>query len=229
MWGFNSPTADSIAVVRLRSQDQANPQDGITVTPGAASLLLQFYDYTYLPYVKGPRSINVGTNVGVVAGTGFTIDEVPGGEVADIAPNSGNETVTGPTTFGAALVANTWGSQAYVAANLPTGKYAILGAYVSAIANVGLIRFQHNSFKGAFPGFPVANWELALAATAQVAMRDELVSTAHGEQFVYMSEKLGIACCPVFEVTNAGTGLTIQMICAQAATPVVDLVLVKVG
>ena len=35
--------------------------------------------------------------------------------------------------------------------------------------------------------------------------------------------------CPVFTVSNAGTGLGIQMIAAQAATPVVDVVVVKVG
>jgi hypothetical protein len=52
---------------------------------------------------------------------------------------------------------------------------------------------------------------------------------SHGEQFIYLSQKLGKPQCPVFTVSNAGTGLQIQMICAQAATPVVDLVLVKVG
>jgi hypothetical protein len=229
MWGFNSPTADSIAVARLRSQDMINPIDGITVTPGAASLLLQYYDYTHLPYQKGTRSVNLGTNVGVVAGTGFLIDDINAGQCVSVRPDSGNETVTGPTTFGAALVANTWGTQPYLAPNLSAGKYAIIGWATSAHANVGLIRFIHTDFGGASPGGPTVNWELALAATEQVGMKDELVRTAIGEQFIYLSEKLGKPCCPVFTVSNAGTGLSIQMICAQAATPVVDLWLVKVG
>jgi hypothetical protein len=229
MWGFNSATADSLAIIRLRSQDMINPIDGITITPGAASLLLQYYDYTHLPYNKGTRSINVGTNVGVVAGTGFTIDKYQSGQCVSVRPDSGNETAPQLTTFGAALVANTWGTQPFLAPNLPAGKYAIIGCYASAFANVGLIRFQHTDFQGNSPGFPVVNWELALAATEQTGMKDELVRTAVGEQFIYLSEKLGEPCCPVFTVSNAGTGLQIQMICAQAATPVVDLVLVKVG
>lgn len=229
MWGFNSPTADSIAAIRLRSQDMVNPIDGITITPGAASLLLQYYDYTHLPYRHGTRSLNVGTNVGVVAGTGFLIDELNAGQCVSVRPDSGNETAPALTTFGAALTANTWGTQPFLAPNLPAGKYAICGWLTSAHANVGLIRFIHTDFAGCAPGGPTVNYELALAATEQVGMKDELVRTAIGEQFIYLSEKFGKPMCPVFTVSNAGTGLSIQMICAQAATPLVDLVLVKVG
>lgn len=229
LWGFNSPTADSIAAIRMRSQDMIDPIDGVYITPGAASLLLQFFDYTNLPYVKGTRSINVGTNVGVVAGTGFLIDDVEQGTCADIAPDTGNEVAPALTTFGAALIANTWGTQPFVAPNLPAGQYAILGWATSAHANVGLIRFRHPDFKGLSPGGPTVNYELALAATTQVGMRDELVQTAIGEQFIYLSEKFRKPMCPVFTVGNAGTGLAIDMICAQAATPLVDLWLAKVG
>ena len=229
MWGFNSPTADSIAAIRLRSQDMINPIDGMTITPGAASLLLQWLDYTHLPYKKGTRSINVGTNVGVVAGNAFLIDDLPIGTTVSVRPDTGNESAVGPTTFGAALAANTWGTQPWLAPNLPAGKYAIVGCYASAFANVAGIRFTHTDFGGAAPGFPIANYELALAATDQVSCRDELVTNAHGEQFIYLSEKFGKPMCPVFTVSNAGTGLGIQMIAAQAATPVVDVVVVKVG
>jgi len=228
IWGFNSPTADSLAIIRLRSQDMINPIDGITITPGAASLALQYLDYTSIPYIKGTRSLNVGTNVGVVAGNGFLIDEVNQGECIAAKVGQGKDTAVGLTTFGAALAANTWGSQPWLAPNLPAGKYAILGAFVSAIANVGTLRFRHPSFKGNSPGFPVCNYELAMATTAQVAARDDLVQEAHGQQFIHLSEILGTPCCPVFTVGNAGTGLTIDMICAQAATPVVDVVVMKV-
>jgi len=229
IWGFNSPTADSIAAIRLRSQDMVNPIDGLNFTPGAASLLLQWFDYTNLPYVKGTRSLNLGTNVGVVAGNGFLIDEVQAGTCVAGEVGQGMDTAPGLTTFGAALAANTWGTQPFVAANLPAGKYAILGSYTSAHANVGTIRFRHPDFGGFAPGYPTCNYELALAATGQVAQRDPLVQDQHGQQFVYLSKMLGTPCCPVFTVGNAGTGLQIDMICAQAATPVVDLVLMKVG
>jgi hypothetical protein len=46
---------------------------------------------------------------------------------------------------------------------------------------------------------------------------------------MYLSDQLGTPCCPVFTVGNAGTGLQIDMIAAQAATPVVDLVVMRVG
>lgn len=229
MWGFNSPTADSIAAIRLRSQDMINPIDGLTYTPGAASLLLQWLDYTHLPYKKGTRSLNCGTNVGVVAGNGFLVDDIPVGNCVNVAYDSGNDSSVGLTTFGAALVANTWGTQPWLAPNLPAGKYAILGTFTSAHANVAGIRFTHTDFGGATPGYPVCNYELAAAATTQVAARDDLVANAHGEQFIYLSEKFKKPMCPVFTVSNAGTGLGIQMIAAQAATPVVDVVVCKVG
>ena len=60
-------------------------------------------------------------------------------------------------------------------------------------------------------------------------MRDELVSTAAGEQFIYLADVLGTPQCPVFSVSNAGTGLSIEMLSEQTDTPVVNLVLVKVA
>ncbi len=229
-WGFNSTTADSIASIRLRSQDMVDPIDGIQYSPGTSSILVQHLDYTTLPYSKGTRSINVGTNVGVVAGHGFLIDEYGnGGGCVAGKSDMGGEIQVGGTTFSGALTANTWGSQPFVAANLPAGKYAILGAYVHAITNVALIRFRHNSFKGYLPGFPVANASIATATTVDIAARDPMIQARNGEQFIHLSEKLGIACCPIFEVTNAGTGLSIEMMDVVADTPVVNLVIAKVG
>lgn len=230
MWGFHSPTADTIATVKLQSQDQVDPINGVTVTPGVASLLVQYYDYTTLPYVKGARQITAGTNTGVVAGHAFTIDEYAQAQTMAIRRSAGGEVMTGAVTFSGALTANQWGQQAYTPVQaIPTGKYVILGVFVSAITNVGLIRFGHADFKGLKPGFPVANWELGLATTIQVAMRDDLIYTDVGEQFIRLGEVFGNAQCPVFSVSNAGTGLTIEMLCAQADTPVVNLVLLKVA
>jgi hypothetical protein len=231
MWGLNAPTADSIAVVKLQSQDQVDPINGVTVAPGAASLLVQYYDYTTLAYAKGARQITAGTNVGVVAGHAFTIDEYTGqGSCVLVRRSQGGEVMTGAVTFGGALTTNQWGTVAYAPAQaLPNGKYAIVGAFVSAITNVALVRFSHPDFKGLKPGFPVANYELSLAVTTQVAMRDELIYTEVGNQFIRLGEIFGNAQCPVFSVSNAGTGLTIEAISVQADTPVVNLVLVKVA
>ena len=230
LWGYQSLTADTIGAVKLTSQDMVDAVDGITVTPGAASLLLQYYDYTTLPYVSGTRLITAGTNTGVTAGTGILIDEYSNrGQCVAGSYAMPNVVCVGATTFGGALTKGAWGTMAYAAPNLPAGKYAILGVYVSAISNVATIRFTHNDFMGVHPGFMVSNWEIGLVATEQTAMRDELVRTAHGEQFIYLSEIFGRPQCPAFTVSNAGTGLVIEMLSEVADTPVVNLVLAKVG
>jgi len=230
LWGFNSTTADSIANIRLRSQDMVDPIDGITYTPGTTAIQVQFLDYTTLSYVKGTRSLNVGTNVGVVAGVGFLIDQYSGGAgCVNGRSDIGGEVMVGGMTAAGAVTADTWYSIPFTAPNLPAGKYAILGAYVHAITNVALLRFSHNSFKGFKPGFPVVNSNLATATTVDIAAKDPLVQDRHGEQFIYLGEVLGTPCCPIFEVTNAGTGLAIEICDVIADTPVVNLVIAKVG
>lgn len=230
MYGMHSPTADTIANVKLQSQDQVDPINGVTFTPGAASLLNQHFDYTTLPYKTGARLLTAGTNTGVVAGNGFLIDEYNGGPVIKGSRCMGGDVMTGALTFGGALTANVWGSQAYAPGTaLPNGKYAILGAYVSAIANAALIRFAHADFGFMKPGFPVANYETISTSTWDKVCKDDLILGAVGEQFIYLGDVMEKAMCPVFTVSNAGTGLNIEIISAQADTPVVNLVLAKVA
>lgn len=230
MYGFHSPTADTIANLKLQSQDQVDPINGITFTPGAASLLNAHFDYTTLKYVTGARVLTAGTNTGVVAGNGYLIDEYAGGPCIAGTRGMGGEVMVGALTFGGALTANTWGQLAFAPTNaLPNGKYAILGAYCSAIANAALIRFSHADFGSFKPGFPVHNYETISTATWDKMCKDDLVNGAVGEQFIYLSEILGRPMCPVFTASNAGTGLVIEMISAQTDTPVVNLMLAKVG
>ena len=230
MYGFSSKTANTVGALKLTSQDMIDSINGITVTPGAASLLNQWFDYTTLPYSKGARVLTAGTNTGVDAGSGFLIDDCNGGQCVSPRRDCGAEIVTGPITFGGALTANTWGQAAYAPTNpIPNGKYAILGAYVSAITNAAVIRFQHQSFKGLKPGFPVHNYETISSATWDKMMKDSLVMSEVGQQFIYLGDVLGKPMCPVFEVTNAGTGLIIEILDVQADTPVVNLCIARVG
>lgn len=230
MYGFHSPTADTIARVRLQSQDQVDPINGVDFVPGAASLLNQHFDYTTLPYKAGARVIQAGTNTGVVAGNGYMIDEYNGGPLVKGSRSMGGEVMVGALTFGGALTANVWGTLAFSPTSaLPNGKYAILGAYVSAIANAALIRFAHADFGSFKPGFPVMNYETISTATWDKACKDDLILGAVGEQFIYLGDVFGKPMCPVFTVGNAGTGLNIEIISAQADTPVVNLVIAKVG
>jgi hypothetical protein len=228
-WGFLSPTADTIAAIKLWSQDMVDPVNGVYYVPGAASLLLSWQDDIRLKYKTGLRGIQVGTNTGVVAGTGILVDDYENvGQCVMGDEFSANLVVPQSTTFGGALTANTWGSQALAPTNaLPNGKYAILGWMTSACTQAA-IRFQHADFKGLSPGGITCNYELTAVLDWQTNDKD-VVAQPHGAQFIALGKKLGKPCCPVFTVSNAGTGLTIQMIAAQAATPVVTVVLQKVG
>ena len=231
-WGFLSPTADSIAALKLGSQDMIDPQNGESYAPGATSLLNVMWDYDQLKYESGQRLIQAGTNVGVVAGTGLLLDSYAGGNAVKGSFNMPKTVIIAPaTTFAGALTTNQWGTVAFAvpaATTLPNGKYAILGALVSAITNAAAIRFAHANFKGLKPGFPVANNNIISTSSWDKIDKDPIFMQ-QGTQFVYLSEKLGEACCPVFTVSSTGTGLTIEMISVQADTPVVQLVLAKVG
>lgn len=228
-WGVISPTADTIAIMKMQSQDSVDPINGETLTPGAASLLNIMGKYTFLDYKSGPRIVTAGTNTGVVAGMAWLLDYFEGGEAIKGSRFMDKQIVTPAVTYGGALTANTWLDQAYTPATaMPNGKYAILGAWVSAIANGALLRFRHNSFNNRIPGIPVANYETISTATWDKIDKTELLHTQSGYQFVYLSEITGKPCCPVFNQSNAGTGLVINMAAAQADTPVVYLNLAKV-
>jgi hypothetical protein len=141
-----------------------------------------------------------------------------------------NEVTPPLTTFGGALTIHQWGTQAFAPTTmLPVGKYAILGAYVTAISYGALLRFQHADFGFVTPGFPVANPETISSSTWDKVWKDDLLLAKHGYQFVYLSDIMGSPCCPVFSITSIGTGLNFQILSAVADTPVVTVNLAKVG
>jgi len=224
-----APTADTIAALKFSSQDQIDPINGEYYIPGAASLLNVFHETDNLDYKTGLRQFQAGTNTGVVAGSVYTIDHYANKGQCVVGNRFMPKTVVpSSTTFGGACTTNTWNSQALAPGTaLPNGKYAILGALVSAIANGAILRFTHADFQGAAPGFPVHNYETISTSTWDKSDHSPIL-TELGTQFVYMSEEMGQPCCPVFSVTNAGTGLTMQLLSVQTDTPVVTVVLSKV-
>jgi hypothetical protein len=232
-WGMLAPTADSIAHLRLASLDMVDQQNGEDISPGAASLWTGFFKWTNIPYKAGARLIYAGTNVGVVAGSAFLIDFLDMG-AKDIGGNIKgsflpNQVIPPSITFAGAIGVNTWTSNPFAPTlPLPNGKYAILGAWATAYANVMAMRFAHVDFEGLEPGFPCVNLELAAAATLDLVNKD-LMWLHQGYQFVHMSEKIGGDCIPVFTASNNSTGLTIKAVAAQTCTPVVTLNLAKVG
>jgi len=228
-FGFLAPTADSIARLKLSSADMVDSVNGVDIADGATSLKVGTWKWLNLPYKSGVRQLQAGTNVGVVAGSALLLDYYPGGCVAGSKAAPNMVSVGTATTFGAALVANTWGTQPFATASpLPAGKYAILGAQASALTNVAALRFSHADFGGYKPGFPVANVNLTAALGIQLCDKDDIWLES-GYQFIQIGEVTGVPSCPVFTVTNAGSGLQIEAIAAQACTPVVSLMLAKVG
>jgi len=224
MWGALSVAADGIGRVQLKSQDQIDPINGvdINVVAGVAAGIAL---YENLPYKSGSRVILYGTSTGVTAGSVFTIDAYSGhGTTVMGSRCMPNQVAPLTTTFGGALTANAWGTQAFAPATpLPNGKYAILGAFIGAETTVAALRFQHADFHGLSPGFPVVNTAISTLSPNSSAW------TEVGYQFVEMGKATGIPCCPVFTVGPSGTGLNIQAICPTATTPTVNLLLAKVG
>ena len=229
-WGFLSPTADTIARMKLQSQDQVDPINGVDYAPGATNIKILEWLWDNLKYTTGTRSVLVGTNTGVVAGTALLVDYYSGGGTCVMGSRhpQGLVMVTTATTFGGALTANQWGTQPFAPATpLPAGKYAILGAKVSAITNVAAIRFSHADW-AYFPGFPVINEQLTAILGLQLGPKSDLF-VQQEYAFVTMGEILGVPCCPVFTCGPGSTGLTVWAIAAQACQPVVNLLLCKVG
>jgi hypothetical protein len=230
-WGMIGVTANTIARIRLQSQDQVDPINGVDYAPGATSVVATQWAWDNLKYKTGQRIIQAGTNTAQGAATSLLLDLYPGGSCIAGSETMGGKVITAvATTFGAALVANAWGVMPYAPGQpLPNGKYAILGATATAHTNFAAMRFSHTDFKGFKPGFPLKNCNLTSAAVDDLGPDDGLFSQGSKSQFVYMSRLLGVPCCPVFTVGNAGTGLTIEMIGSVAATPVVTIFLAKVG
>jgi len=228
-FGMNSATADSIARIRLESQDMVDPINGIDIAPGATSTVLNFWHWLHLKYRTGQRAVRAGTNVGVTAGHSLLLDYYPDGNCIMGSEAMENEVVPSvSTTFAGATTANIWLAQAYAPGTaLPNGKYALLGSRCSAITQAA-IRFAHADFKGFKPGYITADLNQA-AATSWTTSSKVVAELNTCDQFVRISKLFNKPCVPVFTVSNAGTGLIMEMITPQAATPVVDLFLAKVG
>ena len=213
-WGGLTTIASPILAIKLTSQDQmdtANAQEHVTT--GGVEGIEHFWDN--LPS-KAQRFIAMKT--AAVATMAYFLDNYPGGNVVRL-PKYGKPGKNGlySQVFGGALTAITWGTVAFSPTSaMPPGKYAILGAFASALTNYAVVRFQHANFGGLFPGFPVIDHT---KAAARAVVNPDDIFMANGYQFSAMSDILGIPCCPVFNVTAQGTGLTIWCGDITADTP----------
>ena len=233
LWGSNSLIANTVATTRLISQDLIDPINGEIMVLGTTSLQNQAYKFTNVPYRTGARIIGQGANTAQTAtSTAFCVDYYKGGSV--IGSGNGLERVL-PNQLVvpqicAADTALTWTTTGFApATQIPNGKYALLGAFPSLMTEPHVVRFSHADFGSFKPGYPLVGQANSAILGFQKGMKDYL-ATSQGYQFVAMSEMLNQPCIPVFNVSNAGTGLVIESLAGTATdTPTYNLHLAKVG
>jgi len=230
-WGGLTTIADTIAELQLFSQDQLDPANTEDFTLGAAGVEGIRHVFDYLPFKSGSRVLSMKQNTAGANNIGYYLDYYP--QNPPRAPQqheifgAGNSNWYGSVTFGGALTAITWGSQAFAPTKiLPAGVYSIQGCWVAGLTNYGLVRFQHADFGAFLPGIPVIDQTKA-AARATVVL--DPIFQRQGYQFSHLSEILKKPCEPTFKVGAQSTGLVIQAAAITADTPIVTLNLVKVG
>jgi hypothetical protein len=226
--------ADTINEIQLASLDLLDPTNNQDFTFGASSTIGYHIIHDRLPFSSAARVIKMAQNTAGANNMGFTIDWYSSGGATTVTtqtqlPKYGNAANwRGTTTYGGALTAITWKQQSFAPSPvIPAGRYAILGAWVNALTNYGLLRFRHADFGTFAPGFPVVDQTNPAAAQA-VSIKDTLI-LEQGYQFIYLSNLLGVAAVPVFGVTTAGTGLNFEMAAITADTPKVTVNLAKVA
>lgn len=230
-WGNLVTIADTIEKVQLVSQDQLDPVNGQSYLPGTGGVQGIIHFWENLPFKAGGRSILAAQNTGAANTMVYYMDHYNSGSPkAPVAlPRYGKPSSNAfySTTFGGALTAVTWGSQAFAPSPLlPAGTYAILGARVTGLTNYGLLRYTHADFGAFSPGFPVVDTS---KASARATVPDEPLLLFPGYQFVVASDILKQPECPVFTVSAQGTGLLIEMAAITTDTPVVTTFLARIG
>jgi hypothetical protein len=202
---------------------------------GTASLKNLVYKTTNIPFKTGARIIGQSTNTAQTA-TSFALkldaydnDVAPCKSASEIGGKFAPKQVAYAQTQGAADLVLSWYNTPFAPATaIPNGKYAILGVWASQSTGPHLVRFNHADFKGLLPGVPVVDTFGSAILGAQEGMLDPLWLNA-GYQFVYLSEISGKPTIPVFSVTSAGTGLSIQSLATVTTdTPIWILNLAQV-
>lgn len=231
-WGaMGIDVAHGVDQITMQSADQYDPSNYDQWIPTGTSLTINSpIMLEFLPYATAARTVKYAQKAAGLVFT-YTIDHYEPADVRStvimgsrLPPRRGMYS----QTFGGALTAGAWGTKTFTpTVNLPSGKYAILGFWASALTNLALVRFQHADFGSVQPGFPVADF--FITATTTTGFAGEKLLLEQGHQFVAMGEITGKPQCPVFRAGPNGTGLTIWAADLTADTPTIILNLAKVG
>ena len=230
--GAGIAAANAIKEIQLNSNDLNDPANGQTWLPSGTSLAIATpHLFESVVYQTAARVIKVAQKAAAAVFT-FTIDHYPDNIVrastvkADrIPPNRGIYS----QLFGGAVTAHGWSTQVFnPTTNLPQGRYAILGFWISSLTNVAAVRFQHADFGAVQPGCIAADLFTTTLTDSNLS-GDPITMKETGLQFVRLGEILKVGACPVFRAGPNGTGLTIWVFDLTADTPAVILNLVFLG
>lgn len=229
----------ALTTIGLQSNNLADATnqlvDGLNTTPVATRIAASYF--IQLGYGAGPNYVRYA-NEAAGKTAPFKIDWIPGkgatsaGSLAP-GPQRAGDTTTGFTQYSivsGACTAGVYNTTSFAPTNTPpVGKYAILGARVSALTTALTLRFQHTDFGGCFPGFPVTDYNVGALTPGNIGGNTLLSDAWQGFQFVYMSQLLGVPCCPIFTIQGQGTGLNLQFLDTAADTPQTTLNLWKIA
>lgn len=224
--------AQALVALGLTSNNLVDPTnklaDSVNATPTITSILKS--KFALMSYVKGPNVVQYANEAAGKTAT-FKID-ILGNIGASIAPPSLALPNVAEYSFaaGGAATAGVYQTTAFSPTTTPPiGRYAILGLRVYALTTAAVVRFQHTDFQGAFPGFPVLDYGTGSLTSANQGGNTITSDSWQGLQFLYLSQALGVPCCPVFTVQGQGTGLNLQLLDTAADTAQFDLILQKIA
>lgn len=238
MYGANAAAAaQALTTLGLTSNNLVDPTnqllDTVNTTPTITSVIKA--QTLQLAYKNGPNLVRYA-NEAAGATTTFKIDWI----------SSGGKTVPGSifpvtslpnlgfaqyqVTAGGAATAGVYQTTSFAPSTTPpVGTYAILGARVYALTTAAALRFQHTDFGGAFPGFPVVSYGTGTLTGANQGGNLIVSDSWQGYQFAWLSQILGMPCCPVFKIQGQGTGLNLQLLDPAADTAQFTINLLKIA
>lgn len=223
--------AQALVALALKSNNIVDPANGLADSVNSTPTITTMIKAKYLTtnYAKGANLVGYGNEAAGKTAT-FKLDYVPIG--TSNAPASLALQNVAEYSFAAsgAATAGVYQTTAFNPSTTPPiGTYMILGLRAYALTTQAIVRFQHSDFLGGFPGIPVADYGTGTLTSANLGGNEIISDAWQGYQFVYLSQRLGMALCPVFRIQGQSTGLNLQLLDTNADTAQFDLILQKIA
>lgn len=224
--------AQALVALALTSNNIVDPvnqlTDSVNSTPAITSVIKT--KYASMSYVRGPNLVRYANEAAGLTAT-LKLDWLGGVGTSTAPVNFALQNIA-EYSFAAsgAATAGVYQTTSFSPSTTPPiGTYAILGLRISAITTACAVRFQHTDFQGAFPGLPMVSYSGGTLTAANQGGNAITSDSWQGYQFLFLSQALGIPCCPVFRIQGQSTGLNVQLLDTAADTAQFDLILQKIA